>query len=143
MGAPKGNTNALKHNLYGSQYSPRERANLRRMSPDDFRHEIYMLRVAIKNIFEIQSSLHKTVERIQDSSPSEMLESLARITNSLSIAVTSLSTIARTHALLGGADASLNDAFERGLNSLSVFLDDNYHISSRSDKEDLAEVLVE
>lgn len=143
MGAPKGNTNALKHNLYGSRYTPQERAALSRMSPDDFRHEISMLRVAVKNVFEIQARLHQAVERITDSAPPEVIEALAKITNSLSSAVTSLSTVARTHAILSGRDASLNNAFEQGLNSLSVFLDDDYRLSSRADKEDQAEVLIE
>ncbi len=42
MGAPKGNTNALKHGLYAKHYTPAERAELRRMLPDDLQHEMYM-----------------------------------------------------------------------------------------------------
>ena len=35
MGAPKGNTNALKHGLYAKRYSPEETAGLRKMQPED------------------------------------------------------------------------------------------------------------
>jgi uncharacterized protein YjcR len=43
-GAPKGNTNALKHGLYAKQYSPEEQKELRRMSFDDLQHEINAMR---------------------------------------------------------------------------------------------------
>jgi len=143
MGAPKGNTNALKHGLYARHYNGEERLGLRNMSPEDFRHEIYMMRVAVKNVFKIQSDLHKAVEKVQDSVDTETIEALAKITNSLALAVTALSTVARTHALINGKDASANDAFEQALNSLPIFLDDSHLIECRADAEDMEEIRVE
>ena len=62
MGAPKGNTNALKHGLYAKHFSPEEQTRLRKMSPEDYRHEIAMMRLAVSNLFQIQVQLHKMVE---------------------------------------------------------------------------------
>ena len=143
MGAPKGNTNALKHGLYAKRYSPEETAGLRKMSPEDYRHEIYMMRVAAKNVFEIQSDLHEMRERMQDTDQLMYIEGLAKITNSLALAVTALSTMARTYALFSGTDSSLNDPLDEALNSLPIFLDDKYLSESNEDVDGQEEIFVE
>ncbi|MGA2488639.1 MAG: hypothetical protein ABSF99_00420 [Anaerolineales bacterium] len=143
MAAPKGNTNALKHGLYAKHFSPTEQAGLRSMSPEDYRHEINMLRVAVKNMFQIHSDLKKIVERMLACEQPADVDGLAKITNSLALAVTALNTTARTYALFNGTDTSLNDSIEEAMDSLPVFLDDKYLIESRADEEDLEEVLVE
>ena len=51
-GAPKGNTNALKHGLYAKHYSPEEQKELRRMSFDDLQHEINAMRKVAADILE-------------------------------------------------------------------------------------------
>jgi len=140
MGAPKGNCDALKHGLYAKHFSPAEQAELRRMPPDDYQHEIYMMRVAVKNLFEIQMRLHEKVESVLNSKEPIDVEALTKITNSLSLAVTALNTTARTYALFNGADTSLNDSFDEALNSLSVFLDDRYLIETEAEQQ--AEILV-
>ena len=143
MGAPKGNTNAFKHGLYARHYSPEEQAGLRTMTPEDYRAEIAMLRVAVKNIFEIQVRLHAMVkERLQTDQPCDV-EALAMISNSLSLAVTALNTTARTYALFNGTDRGIEDAYEKALNGLSIFLDDTHLIESRADLEDMQEILVD
>lgn len=143
MGAPKGNTNALKHGLYARHFSLAEQEGLRKMSPEDYRHELNMMRVAVKNLFEIQASLHESVKGLLASKEPIDVEALARITNSLSLAVTALNATARTYALFSGTDTSLNDAFDEALNSLSVFLDDKYLSESNADIDEQAEVLIE
>jgi hypothetical protein len=143
MGAPKGNTNALKHGLYAKHYSGEEQAELRNMSTEDFRHEIYMLRVAIKNIFELQGELRKAIQDVHEAEVRELIDALTKITNSLSLAVTALSTMARTHALINGKDQAVNDTFEQALNSLAIFLDEHLPISSKADSDDMEDVMVE
>ena len=143
MGAPKGNTNALKHGLYAKHFSGEEQTGLRNMSTEDFRHEIHMMRVAIKNVFEMQAELRKAIQTIHGAEDKEMIEALAKITNSLALAVTALSTVVRTHALINGKDEAVNDALEQALNSLPIFLDEKYLIESKADAEDLIEIVVE
>ncbi len=64
MGAPRANTNALKHGIFRKVISPEERAGLRKMPTDDLRPEINMLRVAIKNVFKIHTELLRLVEEL-------------------------------------------------------------------------------
>jgi hypothetical protein len=126
MGAPKGNTNALKHGLYAKRFSPEEIAALRRMSPQDLGHEFIMVRVAVKNTFEIQQRIHAMLDKMSGPVPPEELEALAKITNSLAQVLTALNTTAKTYALFSGTDKSLNDPLDEALSSLPIFLDDKY-----------------
>lgn len=143
MPAPKGNSNALKHGLYARHFRPEELADLRSMPAGDYHHEINLMRVVVKRLFEIQSRLQSMLDDAHLTGQPCDVEALSRISNSLSGAVIALNSTARTHALLGGTDASLNDAFEQALNSLSIFLDGPRLLKSRADKEDQAEILVE
>jgi hypothetical protein len=140
MGAPKGNRNALKHGLYAKHYTAEELARLRKMKPDNYEPELEMIRSVVNNIYGIHAYLINLVnEAVKNNQPVDV-EALARITNSLSQALTALNTTARTHALFSGTDSSLNDDFEDALNSLPVFLDDKY---LKEKREEVKEVLVE
>ena len=141
MGAPKGNTNALKHGLYAKHFSPEEQAGLRGSSSKDYSYEINMLRVVVKRLFKIHSALNALLEDLLRSRQPCDVDALSRISNSLSLAVTTLNTTARTHALLTGNDTSVIDAFEQALNSLSVFLDEKYLLERGSDTLGQDEVL--
>jgi len=141
MGAPKGNTNALKHGLYAKRYSPEEIAALRNMSPTDIRHEFFMIRVAVKNIFEIQQRIRARLDSLPDSSNPEDEEALARITNSLAQALTALNTTAKTYALFSGTDKALNDPLDEALDGMAIFLDDKY--LEEGEEEDPGEVFIE
>jgi hypothetical protein len=143
MGAPKGNTNALKHGLYAKHLSPEEQAGLRCLAPEDFQNEINLMRVAVNRLFGIQAHLHAMVEDLLRTGQPCDVDALAKISNSLSLAVTALNATARTHALFNGADNSINDDFENALNSLSIFIDDKYLIESRADKEDQQDIFTE
>jgi hypothetical protein len=66
---------------------------------------------------------------------------LAKITNSLALVLTALNTTARTYALFSGTDKSLNDPLDEALNSLPIFLEDEY--LKEDGKEAGEEVLVE
>jgi hypothetical protein len=126
MGAPKGNTNALKHGLYAKKYTPEEIAGLRNMSLTDFRHEYYMMRVVVDNVFEVQQSIRARIDSRQGESCPEDEEALAKITNSLARAMTALNTTAKTYALLNGEDPALNDPLDEALGEMPIFLDDKY-----------------
>ena len=141
MGAPKGNTNALKHGLYAKRYSPEETAGLRKMPPEDYRHEIYMMRVAVKNIFEIHSELYQLVEKLLKSGEKADVDGLSKISNSLSLAITALNTTARTYALFNGTDSSLNDPLDEALNGLAIFLDDKYLRETNENADGVGEIL--
>jgi hypothetical protein len=126
MPAPKGNKNALKHGLYSKHFSQEEQTRLGKMSPEDYRHEINMMRVAVRNVFEIQVRLHKELEELMNAGQGYDVEALAKITNSLSLAMTALNNTARTYALFNGTDTNVKDAFDEALDSLAVFLDGKY-----------------
>jgi hypothetical protein len=143
MGAPKGNTNALKHGLYAKHYSREEQAGLRNMSTEDFRYEIHLMRVTIKNVFEMQAELRMAIICSHGADNTGTIEALAKITNSLALAVTALSTMARTHALINGKDETVNDTLQQALNSLPIFLDEKFRIESKADTEDMEEIVVE
>jgi hypothetical protein len=137
MGAPKGNTNALKHGLYAKHFTPEEQAGLRRMSPEDYRHEINMMRATIDRLFDIQIRMYQLLDESMRSGKPVDTTGLAQISNSLSIAMTALNTTARTHALFNGTDTSLKDDFETALNSLPVFLDDTYLTEKEKEEEEI------
>ena len=140
MGAPKGNRNALKHGLYAKHYTAEELERLRKMKPDNYEPELGMIRTVVNNIFEIHNYIKKMMaEAMRTGQPVEV-EALAKITNSLSLALTALNTTARTQALFSGTDTSFNDDFEEALNSLPVFLDDRYLEEKEEEGE---EILVE
>ena len=126
MGAPKGNTNALKHGLYAKHFTMEEQGWLRRMAPNDYRPEIHMMRKAVKNVFDIQVRIHALLDSMPSSNDPKDVEALARITNSLALAMTALNTTARTQALFSGTDEGLNDPLEEALGSMAIFLDDKY-----------------
>jgi hypothetical protein len=149
MGAPKGNTNALRHGLYAKHFSPTEQAELKKMSPEDYRHELFMMRVAVKNLFNIQQKLYEKMQGLlnsdesTDGSPDESTEvdRLTKISNSLSLAITALNATARTYALFNGTDTSVNNAFEDAINSLTIFMEDPLLGEPRAKEEEDEEVL--
>ena len=143
MGAAKGNTNALKHGLYAKGYSPEEMRGLKAMSPEDYRHEIYMLRVAVKNIFKIHGEMNKRLEKTLESGQKIDVEALTKTTNSLALAMTALNTTARTYALFNGTDTTLNNPLDEALGSLSIFLDDRYLQETNEEVDRREEVFVE
>ena len=139
MAAPKGNKNALKHGLYAKHFTQEDLARLRKMTPDNYEPELGMIRKVVENVFEIQVYLQKIeAEAAQNNQPVEV-EALAKITNSLSLALTALNTTARTQALFSGTEPSFNDDFDEALNSLPVFLEDDY----LKETEEEGEILVE
>jgi uncharacterized protein YjcR len=135
MGAPKGNTNALKHGLYAKHFSEEEINSLRRMEPEDLRHEIHMMRVAVNNVFKVQVRLRKLLDEAEKKGELYDPDRMAKVTNSLAQAMTALNTTLRTHALFQGKDATVTDALDEALDGMAIFLDKKYLVRVDEDEE--------
>jgi hypothetical protein len=142
MGAPKGNTNSLKHGLYARRFVPKDGYGVRSLASGDLQQEIHIMRIVVRNLFVLHARLREQVDEVPRCDPQEV-DALSRLTNSLSLAVTSLSTIIRTHALLNAADDSMNDALEQALDAMPIFLDEKYLLEAGGDRELLRPVKVE
>ena len=105
----------MKHGLYANHFTKEEQGWLRRMAPDDLRPEIHMMRKAVKNVFEIQIRIRALLDSLPSSNEPKDFEALAKITNSLALAMTALNTTARTQGLFRGTDAGLNDPLDEAL----------------------------
>ena len=106
--APRGNANAYKHGLYAKRFTDDQIKDLRRMPLDDLRQEIAMLRVIIDRMLELC---------LQD----QDIEIIAKTTNSLSIAVSTLNTTIRTHALMTGTYQPLDEALAAALDEVPFY----------------------
>ncbi len=118
MAAPKGNHNALKHGLYATHFSPQTLARIRQMSPLDLQQEISLMRVAVKNLFELHN-------RLFTEGPKDP-EEFRKITNSLSLAVATLTTAVRANVLFQAQNSSQNNSISSAMENLPVFLEDDY-----------------
>jgi hypothetical protein len=115
-GAPKSNTNALKHGLYAKQFNDDQRLGLKRMAWDDFRHEEFAHRVIGVQIFMLLN------EKLAVQHPD--IDQVVKLSNSFAICTTTTGTHARTHAHLNGMDEQQGDALSEALSDVPFFLDD-------------------
>jgi hypothetical protein len=116
-GAPKGNTNALKHGLYARHFLDDQRTGLKRMEWDDFRHEEFLHRVIAEGIFEILNDL------LTGYKPD--IDQVIKLANSLAICTLAAGTHARTHACLNGSAVPLDEAFSGALDDVPFDLPDD------------------
>jgi hypothetical protein len=114
-GAPKGNTNALKHGLYARFFTDNQRAGLRRMHWADHRHEVNAMRAHGADIYKLLQDLLSRQLNV---------DQFVKLSNSLATAVTATGTAARTHAGLNGEDVQLGDALSEALDDVPAFTDD-------------------
>ena len=110
MPAPKGNTNALKHGLYAKLFNENQRLGLKKMAWDDFRHEEFVHRSVGAGIFKLLQVL--LAEKTPD------IDQVVKLANSLSNNTASISTSARTHALLNRHDNEIADALSEALDNV-------------------------
>ena len=110
MPAPKGNTNALKHGLYAKLFNENQRLGLKKMAWDDFRHEEFVHRSIGAGIFKLLQVL--LAEKPPD------IDQVVKLANSLSNNTASISTSARTHALLNRHDNEIADALSEALDNV-------------------------
>jgi hypothetical protein len=143
MGAKKGNSNALKHGLYARHIEVGNWSGLRDTPPGDQQEEIVLMRAVVRNLFGLHARLQAQVNGELDEGRTENVEQLAKLTNSLSLAITALNTIVRTQAILSARDGSVNDAFAQGLASLPVFAEEKYLLTAGMELEEEEEILAE
>jgi len=110
MGAPKGNTNALKHGLYARQFNEDQRLGLRKMAWDDFRHEEFAHRSVGAGIFRLLQAL--LAQEMPD------IEQVIKLADCLSRITISTGTAARTYSILSGEDKQMEDALEQALDNV-------------------------
>src|SRR5512137_2710286 len=115
-GAPKGNTNALKHGLYARHFNEAQRSGLKRMEWNDFRHEEFLHRVIAEGFFKLLNELLSGV--------TPDINLIVKLANSLARCTVAAGTHARTHANLNGLDDPLGDALSEALEDVPFFLDD-------------------
>ena len=112
-GAPRGNTNALKHGLYARQFNQEQQDGLRRMAWNDFRHEEFAHRAVGARIFKLLNDLLGT-NKVDTSD-------LLKLVSSLQINTAATNTSARTHALLNGDDGQIGDALSQALDDVPFY----------------------
>lgn len=114
-GAPRGNTNALKHGLYAKHFNDEQRGGLKKMAWDDQTHEINLHRTIGEAIYELFLN--------QLSLPAPDIDKITKLANSLYLNTSSISTSAKTHAILNGEEA-LGDALSEALDMVPPFEDE-------------------
>jgi hypothetical protein len=97
-GAPKGNTNALKHGLYAKHFTPAEREHLGKMSPMDSIHEVHLLRLTLEKVLSM-------IESCEDE------DRLIKLYNTLYQGTQRLMTAMRTNSLLLGDNQEILTSF--------------------------------
>ena len=134
MGAPKGNKNALKNGLYAKHFTPEEWESLRKMNPEDSKHEMYVLNKVIGDLLEEHILERERVKALREQGKEVDLETLIKLDNSLALAITALNGTKRTHALFKGTDATSNDAYDEALNSLAIFKKEPHWIEAMAEE---------
>lgn len=105
----KGNTNALKHGLYAQRFTEIERGHLKRMPELDLAQEVALLRVTIDRI-------------MQKAESAEKIDDKAKLWNSLTLALTALTTMVRTQNLITGNNKETEQAILDALAEIRIEL---------------------
>lgn len=109
-GAPRGNTNALKHGFYSRQFKPRETVDLDQLKPLGLQDEILMLRVFIRRLIERGHEI-------------DSLDGLLDVLRVLSLASLSLTRLIRTQLWISGnQDDEARLALDQALKEITVEL---------------------
>ncbi len=116
-GAPKGNTNALKHGLYAKHFRPEDKAELRRMAWNDLLYEI----MAGRNIAE---RAMRIIDQEMGFPVVDTLKASIAIKVFMTV-VTGIGALATRHGILNGKDPNLNDSFVQALSELPAFAEED------------------
>jgi hypothetical protein len=108
-GAPRGNTNALKHGFYARRLKKQDLAGLENCPSDGLQDEIAMLRVFIRRVIELGRDTDNLSEAVD----------LLRV---LCLASTSLNRLIKTQHLLAPAEDEFTAAINQALEELMVEL---------------------
>lgn len=93
-GAPRGNTNAVKHGYYSRLFKPLEANDLEAILRDGLEDEIAMLRVITRRVFELTDN-------------EENIENSIKTLSALGMAATRLARLLEAQKSLGGGDRTL------------------------------------
>ena len=113
-GAPKGNTNALKHGLYAKHYTPEQRKDLKHMSPEDLTHEINLLRSIAADLYAVHIMLKAFGSQLD-------IDKYDSNANSIVNAADKVGSLAVRLSTLSGTNASINDEFYAALDELPAY----------------------
>lgn len=106
-GAPKGNTNALKHGFYSRHFRQLEAADLEFALSNGLQDEIAMLRVSLRRLFEL-------------SDDADNPDDASKVLATLGLACTHLANMLRTQKILTGEEKSSDDAITLAIQQLML-----------------------
>jgi hypothetical protein len=108
-GAPKGNTNALKHGFYSRNFRRLEASDLEAALSNGLSDEITMLRVALRRLFDLSEGF---------TTPDDA----TKILTTLGLTCTHLANLLRTEKLFTGELKSTDDAITTAISQLMLEL---------------------
>jgi hypothetical protein len=111
-GAPKGNSNALKHGLYAKHFKSEEKAELRRMAWNNLLFEILGTRSMAEKAMDLANR--------EMSMPSPDVAKVATLISAWTSAITTITLAAVRYGVLTGENASLNDSLAEALAGLPL-----------------------
>jgi len=111
-GAPKGNTNALKHGLYAKHFKPEEKAELRQMPWNNFLFEIMGTRS--------MAGIVKDLTNREMGNPSPDIAKVVPLILAWNTTVSTITLSALRYSFLTGANISLNDSLAEALAGLPL-----------------------
>lgn len=101
-GAPRGNSNALKHGFYSNVFNTKENKDLDVYLCDGLKDEIVMLRVVTRRVLAL-------AEKTED------LDKAINLLGALGLAATRLAGLLRTQKPFGGEDNEVTKAIQSAL----------------------------
>ena len=111
-GAPRGNSNALKHGLYAKHYKPEEKVELLRMAWNNFLFEILGTRSMAEKAMDLANR--------EMAMPSPDVVKVATLISAWTSAITTITLAAVRYGVLTGENASLNDSLAEALAGLPL-----------------------
>jgi hypothetical protein len=111
-GAPRGNSNALKHGLYAKHFKPEEKAELRRMAWNNLLFEILGTRSMAEKAMDLANR--------EMALPAPDVAKVATLISAWTSAITTITLAAVRYGVLTGENASLNDSLAEALAGLPL-----------------------
>jgi hypothetical protein len=111
-GAPRGNSNALKHGLYAKHFKPEEKAELRRMAWNNLLFEILGTRSMAEKAMDLANR--------EMAMPSPDVARVATLISAWTSAIITITLAAVRYGVLTGENASLNDSLAEALAGLPL-----------------------
>ncbi len=111
-GAPRGNSNALKHGLYARHFKPEEKAELRRMAWNNLLFEILGTRSMAEKAMDLANR--------EMAMPAPDVAKVATLISAWTSAITTITLAAVRYGVLTGENASLNDSLAEALAGLPL-----------------------